>query len=100
MSVTYKIFDYGVHLEDSYKVTNDSEKEDILMDICLENEGLELCRSRKSMLIEWKAHNILYQRHICRKSTRHTDLEFKQRKITAFMYRIICFLFKEKCIIY
>ena len=100
INIEYNINDHGVHIHDSYLVTDDQDKEDFLMSICLDNEGLELCRSRKSMLIEWKAHNILYQKGLFKKRTQHTDIEFKQKKLVAFGYRLICFLFKEKRIIY
>jgi hypothetical protein len=93
------VIDYlGVCIYDSWKVTDDETKEDFLMHICLENEGLELCRSRKSMFIEWKAHNILYQKHLFRKRTCNTDMEWKQSKFIAFMYKVICRLFKEKSV--
>lgn len=97
--IKYVVDFCGICIYDSWKVTDDNVKEDFLMHLCLENEGLELCRSRKSMLIEWKAHNILYQRHLFRDRTRHTDMEWRQKKFVAFAYKVICFLFKEKCII-
>lgn len=97
--IRYTITDSGVCIFDSWSITDDSLKEDFLMYICLENEGLELCRSRKSMFIEWKAHNIMYQKHILRSRTGNTDVEFNQRKFIAWFYRVICKLFKEKCII-
>lgn len=96
--IHYSVDYCGVCIYNSWKITNDELKEDFLIHICLENEGLELCRSRKSMLIEWKAHNILYQRHLFRRSTINTDIEWKQKKIVSWFYRCICRLFKEKSV--
>ena len=98
-NIKYHVGESGICIFESWKITDAKIKEDFLMNLCLEIEGLELCRSRKSMLIEWKAHNILYQKHIFRKSTENTDIEWKQNKFVAFVYRMICRLFKEKCII-
>ena len=97
--IHYAVDYLGLCIYNSWKVTDDSLKEEFLIHICLENEGLELCRSRESMFKEWKAHNILYQKHLFRKRTGNTDIEWKQNKFVAFMYKVICRLFKEKCII-
>lgn len=101
----YKTFEYkgircdinegGARIYDSWKVSDDAIKEEFLTRLCLENEGLELARSRKSMLTEWKAHNIMYRMHLFRKSTEHTDLEWDQGRFVAFLYKAICFLFRE-----
>lgn len=49
-----------------------------------------------SLFIEWKAHNILYNKKIFRKRTADTGLNDNESWIRRFFYRIVCFIFNEK----
>lgn len=91
----YNVGETAITIYDSYKVKDDEEKKSILTEICLDVEGLELCRNFNSMLIEWKAHNILYKLGIIRSRTKDVDLEYNQNRFIAWCYKVVCFLFKE-----
>lgn len=93
--IEYVVGEKAITIKDSYLVEDDAEKLAFLQTLCLENEGLELCRSIKSMLIEWKAHNILYKRRLFTARTKDTDLEYGQNWLVALGYRIICAFLHE-----
>lgn len=95
-NINYSVGEDGISISDSYLITNDEDKFQFLQELCLSIEGLELCRTIPSMLTEWKAHNILYQLHLFRKHTKDVDIEYEQTKWTAFMFKLICFLFRER----
>lgn len=94
--ISYYISDNCVSVRDSYKVTDDEVKLDFLIHVCSEKPDLESHRSKESMLEEWKAHNILYQKHLFRSRTKDVDIEYNQKWIFKVGYHIICKLFKEK----
>lgn len=94
--VKYCVGEHGISIIDSFQVKDDDMKKEILTDICLNVEGLELCRTFKSMFREWKVHNIFYSRGWFKKRTKDTDLEYKQKRIVAWFYTIVSKLLKEK----
>lgn len=93
--IEYAIGEKAVTIKDSYLIKDDDDKIAFLQKLCIENEGLELCRSIRSMLLEWKAHNILYKHHLFVDRTRDTDLEYDQKRLIAFGYRLICAFLHE-----
>lgn len=93
--IEYHIGKNALTIKDSYKIDDDSIKRDFIDRICEANPNIEKSRSRKSLLLEWKAHNILYKFKLFPSRTKDTDLEYKQTQLMAFGYRVICALFRE-----
>ena len=78
----------NIHIHDSYKIKKVAGMNSILDNILIADDTILKTRSRKSLLREWKAHNVFYALHIARKSAMHTDLEYKQslfHKISYFL---------------
>ena len=82
----------NIHLHDSFKIKTKEEKLFILHEIINVFPKILEYRTIKSMLREWRAHNILYKLHILRESTKHTDIEFKQNFIFKIGYFLISLL--------
>lgn len=53
-------------------------------------------RSEWSLLIEWKAHNILYKKGLFKKHTIEACLDRNERWYRRAFYRFVCFIFNEK----
>ena len=85
----------GVNIIDSYETLSDCVKIDFIE--YLQNElGYSFGkRSNYSLLIEWKAHNILHKKGLFKKHTRDTGLDPKESWIRRFFYRFICFFWCE-----
>ena len=86
----------GIDIIDSHEISSDSVKLDFLE--CLQNEmGYSFGkRSNYSLLIEWKAHNILYKKGLFKKRTQDTGLDPKESWIRRLFYRFVCFFCSEK----
>lgn len=93
--IEYHVGTTALTIKDSYKIEDDDIKRTFINRICEETPRIEGSRSRKSLLLEWKAHNILYRFKLFPSRTKDTDLEYAQTKLLALGYRIICFLFRE-----
>ncbi len=86
------ISETNIHLHDSFTIHSKKEKEFILNEIIKAFPEILNYRTFKSMLREWRAHNILYRFNILRDRTKHTDIEFKQKlkfKIGYFLISLI-----------
>lgn len=46
-------------------------------------------RSTFSIIIEWRAHNLLYKLGICRKRTKHVDIEYPIKWYMSACYFIL-----------
>ena len=86
----------GVNIIDSHETLSDCVKMDFLE--YLQNEmGYSFGkRNNYSLLIEWKAHNILYKKGLFKKRTRDTGLDPKESCIRRIFYRFVCFFCSEK----
>lgn len=93
-----QVVDFGtaVQVVNSYKITDDSEKEKIIDAMLDAFPRLARCRSKKSLLVEWKAHNILFQRNYQRARTKDVDFEFNPKKLQQFGFHLITLLLREK----
>jgi len=89
------ISEHAVHIHDSYKIIEDEKKYEILgqiLAVCPEAFG---SRSIRSIIREWKAHNILYKWNIRREETAHVDFELDQKFIYKLGYFFICLVGRE-----
>ena len=89
---------HGINILNSYEITDDFAKVRFL-------EWILACygsyidlgnRSYYSLLVEWKAHNILYKKKFFRKRTKDTGLDPKESWVRRLFYRMVCFMFNEK----
>lgn len=53
-------------------------------------------RSDKSLVNEWRAHNLLYDLHLFRSHTRDVDLDWPAKWYTEVIYAVLSFLYPEK----
>ena len=82
----------NIHIEDSYKVNTREDMQMILNDIRAKHsleESDVLKRTDKSLIKEWRAHNLFYNLHLFRSHTKDVDLNYPQSKITEIAYSII-----------
>lgn len=85
----------GVDIVDSYEVKDDIVKKEFLE--ALQSAGFNFGkRSIDSMIIEWKAHNILYNKGWFKKRTKDTGLNPKESWVRRLFYRFVCFIFTER----
>lgn len=93
-----QVVDFGnaIQVVNSYKVTDDSKKEEIIIAMLDAFPRLARCRSKKSLLVEWKAHNILFQHRYKTDRTKDVDFEFHTKKLQQIGYRLITLLLREK----
>ena len=91
--IKYEVSENNVHVINSYIVTNDNAKREFLKNLLRTTEGLK--RSEKSMLNEWKAHNIFYQHGWFQDHTADVDFEFKQKWYYKVGYWLVAHLMRE-----
>lgn len=95
--IEYYIYKNGnIDIIDSWKFKSDDYKRYFLRVVKTDPNVSFGKRSIKSLIIEWKAHNILYNKKILRKRTGSTYLDQKESLIRRIFYHIVCFIFKEK----
>lgn len=89
----------NTHIEDSYKITKNKVMYNILNQIRISNihnRNLAIFnRSLKSMIIEWRAHNLLYKLHICRERTRNVDLNLNEplyKRISYYIFHMLYYI--------
>jgi len=97
-TIKFEVRDDGsVNILDSYKVLSDETKLEFISALREQPFGVDFNnRSDWSILIEWKAHNILYKKGIFKKHTEDTCFNKKDRWYRRLGYRIVCFIFTEK----
>ena len=85
----------NIHIEDSYKVNTTKDMQIVLNDIRA-NHSLEesdvLKRTDKSLIKEWRVHNVLYNLHLFREHTKDVDLNYPQSKTIEIAYSIAYFI--------
>jgi hypothetical protein len=79
----------NVHIHDSYKIKGKKRKLEIINAIIAFCPEAFKTRTIKSVLREWRAHNVLYKLHIARNSTMHTDIEAHQKLFYKISYLLI-----------
>ncbi len=97
VSIKFRVLDNdrGIDIIDSYEY-NDEAKMDFLKYI-FEHFPLSFGkRDIYSLLVEWKAHNILYKKGLFKKHTVNACLDAKEKWYRRFGFRVVCFIFNEK----
>ena len=86
--------EHNIQIKNSYLVIEDVDK-NLILDTIIELFPNYL-RTKKSMLREWKSHNILYQKGYKQERTRDVDFEDKPKLIHTLIYFLISVLMKER----
>ncbi len=85
----YKILDNRIKILDSYMMS-EAEFYGALDEIQkLYPSHVAFKRSRKSMILEWRAHNLLYRLGIKKSKTADVDLEYPQPWYMKVIYWIL-----------
>ena len=85
----------NIHIENSYwaKTRNDMQ---LVLNNIRANHSLEesdvLKRTDKSLIKEWRVHNVLYNLHLFREHTKDVDLDYPQSKIIEIAYSVAYFI--------
>ena len=85
----------NIHIHDSYKIKKEAGMNFILDRILELDDSILKTRSRKSIIREWKAHNICYNLGLFKKSAQHTDIEAYQNLIVKFSYFLLSLLYRK-----
>lgn len=103
MTVTYNNFtiEYtlsrnNVHIVDSYKVTRRADMQRIINLIRKEakKKGYNYKRFASSWLVEWRAHNYMYQKGIEKARTGSVDLNEDESKWKLATYAVMSALYR------
>lgn len=95
-SIEYDVSATNIHVHNSYTVTNDEAKKAFIKHLLETVEGLAEKRSEKSLLNEWKAHNIFYQHGWWQDHTADVDFEFKQKWFYKLAWWLVAHIMREK----
>lgn len=76
----------NLHIVDGYKINKLKDMETYLLQ---HKDELGSSRSLKSYLIEWRAHNVLYNLGLFRSHTKDTDLDDNESILRRFCYYVI-----------
>lgn len=79
----------NLHIQDSYEITKLKDMNDYLQQ---HKDELGSSRSIKSYLVEWRAHNILYNLGLCISHTKNVDLNDDETILRRCVYYIIWIL--------
>ncbi len=86
----------SVHISNSYLITDDAKKEKIINGILILCPKMKDTRTMDDMIVEWKAHNILYQHKYKRKHTKDVDFEYKQSKLHKLAFKMVTIFLRER----
>ena len=85
----------NIHIEDSYLINKRSDMQ-LVLDNIRANYSIEYCevlkRTDKSLIREWRTHNILYSLHLFRSHTKDVDLNYPQSKLVEICYAVLSLL--------
>lgn len=95
--IQFKVIDkQGINIIDGYKTKNDIYKEKFIDYAIWAWESSLGKRTKKSLMREWKAHNICYNKGWFKSRAKDTFLNKDEKWYRRVFYAIICFIFKEK----
>lgn len=90
-----KVSKNNIHIENSCEVNTREDMQMVLNDIRA-NHSLEesdvLKRTDKSLIKEWRVHNVFYNLHLFRTHTKDVDLNYPQSKIIEIAYSVAYFI--------
>ncbi|MBQ0053516.1 MAG: hypothetical protein KBS89_03555 [Bacteroidales bacterium] len=79
----------NIHIEDSAEVSKDCFGA-VFVKLSQDYPDCEIWnRSRRSLILEWSAHNFLYTLHIARSHTKDVDLNYPQKLWEKILYPIV-----------
>ena len=90
-----KVSKNNIHIENSCEVNTREDMQMILNDIRAKHsleESDVLKRTDKSLIKEWRVHNVLYNLHLFRTHTKDVDLNYPQSKTIEIAYSIAYFI--------
>ena len=96
MTINVKFSAKNVQIVDSYKIRKIADMKAIIKLIKAEakKRGLKYKRSDSSWLIEWKAHNYMYDKKMERARTASVDLEENLGLIKSLSYSLLASRYK------
>lgn len=89
---------YNTHIENSYRVKSKDDMSKILKAIrnrCVGDYAIHK-RTIKSMINEWRSHNLLYNIGIYKDRTASVDLDINSKWYISMAYSILSFLYFKK----
>jgi len=89
------ITDDNIQIKNSYQVTSDEDKVNIINDLLESFPWFKESRTCEDMLHEWRAHNYLYNIKFKTSHTKDVDFELKQKIIKRFLYWLISKLVRK-----
>ena len=98
-SISYVIIpDRGINVINAYETKNDRHKEQFLDYVSGLAIGITLYkkRNKKSLMREWKAHNICYRNGWYKNRAKDTFLDVNEKWYRRVFYWFITLIFKEK----
>lgn len=81
----------NMRIIDSYKIKSKKKMKEILEEALNRDSFYITKRTMKSLIREWRAHNVLYTLHLFRKHTKDCDFESKQKLRIKIIYFILGF---------
>ena len=93
--ISYSLSKENVHIHDSYKIRNRETMHTTLENIRREAalQGYQYHRSNQSWVIEWRAHNYLYDKGIQQARTAEVDLNENEPLWRRACYCILSLLY-------
>lgn len=97
METELKVFDDDIVIVDGHKYTSPKEMINVLDFVRTfypENQVIRT-RTNKSLMAEWKTHNLLYDLHILRGRTKDVDLNLNSKFIQLIYKFLSMFYLKQ-----
>ena len=98
VDVDCRVGDSCISITDSFLIYDDAIKLEVATRLLEAYPEFAKRRTAKNIVIEWKAHNILFQKGIQVERTGTTDIELRQDFIHRIGYALITLLFREKAV--
>lgn len=92
--LSYKLTADNLHIDDSYKIRKRKAMQTYLIYIyeyaVTHDDDYSIYKKRtiKSMIEEWRSHNLLYDLHLFRSRTKDVDINVPS-KFWLFMYKVL-----------
>lgn len=96
-SVTYVVVpNRGVNIISGYETKNDRHKKQFIIFAEAKYESVFGKRTMKSLIREWKAHNICYRKGWYKDRAKDTFLDANEKWYRRVFYWFVTLIFKEK----